>query len=419
MTADPAPETPGDRPVARRKVFYIPGFDPFHPRRYRELYRREAAKQAAVSGHEIAQAKGRTAFEWTVTACIEGRRVQTDIEVLVWSDIVAASMAASIPATYGQMLRTGWVYLRCGALGRLLRLGKGPVIAAFYPVAMLLLQLAVATTLGWLAVQLLDAGLRRVGVGAPVRAVLGAAVFVVVAALVLRWFKARDNRLLAHFLMQDFAFVARWNGAYPPVMEARLRQFADRVAEALGSDADEVLLVGHSSGAHLAVSVMSDLLRAGRISSDRCALLTLGQVVPMVSFLPDASRLRRDLHAMGGQDLVPWVDVTAPGDGCAFALCDPVAVTGVAPAAPTGPLVLSAAFSRTLSPETRARLRYRYFRLHFQYLCAFDALPGKPDDYDYFAITAGPRRLGERFAGRRSSPSVRRAPTNPYRDMAP
>jgi hypothetical protein len=30
-------------PVFHRKVFYIPGYDPIHPRRYRELYRKEGA----------------------------------------------------------------------------------------------------------------------------------------------------------------------------------------------------------------------------------------------------------------------------------------------------------------------------------------------------------------------------------------
>ena len=35
--------------VRRRRVFYIPGYDPFHPRRYRELYRKEGATQAAPS----------------------------------------------------------------------------------------------------------------------------------------------------------------------------------------------------------------------------------------------------------------------------------------------------------------------------------------------------------------------------------
>jgi hypothetical protein len=42
--------------VKRRRVFYIPGYDPIHPRRYRELYRKEGADQAAISGYSIALA---------------------------------------------------------------------------------------------------------------------------------------------------------------------------------------------------------------------------------------------------------------------------------------------------------------------------------------------------------------------------
>ena len=37
----------------KRKVFYIPGYDPIHPRRYRELYRTESAAQGAISGYDI------------------------------------------------------------------------------------------------------------------------------------------------------------------------------------------------------------------------------------------------------------------------------------------------------------------------------------------------------------------------------
>ncbi len=47
---------------------------------------------------------------------------------------------------------------------------------------------------------------------------------------------------------------------------------------------------------------------------------------------------------------ITWVDVSAPGDGCSFALCDPLAVTGMATPEQKGPLILSAAFSQTLKP---------------------------------------------------------------------
>ena len=49
----PSQGQPGQE-VSRRRVFYIPGYDPIHPRRYRELYRKEGAAQAAISGYELA-----------------------------------------------------------------------------------------------------------------------------------------------------------------------------------------------------------------------------------------------------------------------------------------------------------------------------------------------------------------------------
>ena len=74
-------------------------------------------------------------------------------------------------------------------------------------------------------------------------------------------------------------------------------------------------MVGHSSGAHLAVSILSDLLRQGLPErAPALSLLTLGQVVPMVSFLPKARRLRADLAYLSAQAQITWVDVTAPGE---------------------------------------------------------------------------------------------------------
>jgi hypothetical protein len=173
-----------------------------------------------------------------------------------------------------------------------------------------------------------------------------------------------------------------------------------------------VLVVGHSSGAHLAVSILADLIRTG-LPAQRPALafLSLGQVVPMISFLPRANRLRADLRYLSAREEITWVDVTAPGDGCAFALCDPVSVTGVAPEGKRWPLVLSAAFTQTLSPEKWKALRWRFFRLHFQYLCAFD----RPRDYDYFQITAGPLTLADRFRNRAPSPGRIETPRSGYR----
>jgi hypothetical protein len=417
------------RDVARRRVFYIPGYDPIHPRRYRELYRREAAAQGAMSDYavSIAPRSGGKTFGWSAESLIDGKRTEARIDVLVWSDIVRGSMGKSIAATYGQLVRTAWAYIGTGALWRLMRLRKGPVIAALYPVGMLIVQALLALLAAVLAARALSLGLTAGGaaftaspvddtVQAVARVVLTWALGGVVAWRVLTWFKQQDGRFFAYYLMHDYAFSARWMGADPPELEARMADFRATIAQALNDPVDEVLVVGHSSGAHLAISVLADLIRAGEVPGDGPALafLSLGQVVPMVSFLPRAERLRTDLHFLSQRSELTWVDVTAPGDVCAFALCDPVAVSGVAPE--TGkrwPLVLSAAFTQTLSPARWKALRWRFFRLHFQYLCAFD----RPGDYDYFRITAGPWTLARRFEGRAPSKSRIDLPASKYTSM--
>src|SRR6056297_2242955 len=229
--------------VGRRRVFYIPGYDPIHPRRYRELYRKEGAAQADISGYDLAlspkAADGQGRYGWNVRAQMDQRQIETQFEVLVWSDIVRDSMEQGILATYLQLLRTAWAYIASGALSRLMRLRKGPVIAALYPVVFLLLQLALALLAAY--------GLGHlIAMVAPGWAgVLGLVIVPFVLAAFRRW----DNKLFAYYLMHDYAYLARWNGANPPELEARMAEFTNEIAAALRDPMDEVLIVGHSSGA--------------------------------------------------------------------------------------------------------------------------------------------------------------------------
>ncbi len=161
-------------------------------------------------------------------------------------------------------------------------------------------------------------------------------------------------------------------------------------------------MVGHSSGAHLGVSILCRSDPSGQGAQGRP-----GAVIPVhwgrwCRWCPSCQRptgCAPICTICRTRDELTWVDVTAPGDGCAFALCDPVAVSGVAPAGQT----LAAGDLCRLYPNPERlsagkTLRWRFFRLHFQYLCAFD----RPGDYDYFQITAGPVTLGRPL--RRSRP---------------
>lgn len=277
-------------------------------------------------------------------------------------------MDQNISRTYLLLVRTAWEYLGSGALRGLMKLRIGPILAALYPVAMILLQLLVVFLLGLSAFYLGNLC---------VHWVTGTAAGLAVFCAILWWFERKDVQLFAYYLMHDYGYSAKYQGQNPPELETRMALFTDRIAEALQSDVDEVLIVDYSSGAHLAVSILADLICQGRVSEGgpHLSLLTLGHVIPMISFLRKSDRLRADINFLCQTDVLAWVDVSAPGDGATFAPCDPIAVSGVAPESGHHlPLVLSAAFTQTLSEAKLKELGRRFFRLHFQYLCAFDLL---------------------------------------------
>ena len=277
--------------VLRRRVFYIPGFDPFPPRRYRELYRTESQAQADISGYKITQASLHSDkhFGWRVRSEINGFETTADMYVLHWSDLVKSSMDHGVFATYISLIKTAWIYVTSGALRDVMKLRKGPVIAALYPVGFLIAQLGFA---------LLCAG-TMASVLWSIHPVFGVVSLGVIWPI-LRVFQKYDGKIFAHYLMQDYAHTAKHAGAYDIDLSKRLDEFAAIIKEALTEDLDEVLVVGHSSGAHLGVSVLARLEREDAITPQSpISFLSLGQVVPMVSFLPNANELRADLMQLG------------------------------------------------------------------------------------------------------------------------
>jgi len=123
-------------------------------------------------------------------------------------------MNTSIPATYWQLFHTTWVYIGTGALWRLMRLRKGPVLAALYPVGMLLGQLLISYGAGalmhWMVKSLL---FPFVGIASQVAAT---GLSVVLFIWLMRWFKSKDGKFFAYYLMHDYAYGASSAGPIHP-----------------------------------------------------------------------------------------------------------------------------------------------------------------------------------------------------------
>lgn len=377
----------------RRIVFFVSGFDPAGPRRYRGFFREAAAKRGGVETGPLRRDADGIAARWAARA---GGR-EAEVVFLRWDDLARARMRRSLLRLHLDLARAFRAYVLSGAFAALFRLRRVPTLVGLWPPSMMLVFLAAAAGLGWAAGSLAASALGPAGWAAAPAAFL----------LAMRASRASDGALLVHYLMADLAFTADHAAGRAPEMEARLDAFARRIGAARREGWGEVLVVGHSSGAALAALAADRALAGpGAGPGARLSLLTFGQTIPMLSFLPGAAALRAALGRLGASEALDWIDVSSPWDGGCFALADPVSVSGArVPGAPErNPKVLSARFGDRLSAEARRALRWRWLRRHALYFAALDG----PRDCDWLEIVTGPSRLAERFAGRRPSPQAER-----------
>jgi len=392
-------------PVRHRYVFYIPGYDPEARTRYRLLFVREWARYIKRFGggrREISRAQSSEdglVQSWTVGAPEQGEGAETRYDVLLWDDIVAADFARSRFVSVA-LLVTGTLHMiLAGLLFRFYRLSWKYGNVILYPFVMVILLTILSVVIG-VAVHahLGDWFGHSLHLPLWVSLPLG-----VVAGIV--WIKAIEallNRVFFWQLLNDWVFNWQHGQGWRPDYERRLDAFAAHILSSLaaraaaGEATDEVMIVGHSSGGLTAVEVAARVLaRDGTIgtSGANLSLATLGSGLPLVALQPTATRLRAEIADLVTERRIVWCDFHAPQDWMNFPGFNPLDHLGLdlhgQPVA--NPLVRSARFRDILCPETYRRVRFRPFRMHFQFLLANE----RPGAYDFFAMTLGPQRLRE------------------------
>jgi len=382
------------RPVTRRLVCYLSGFDPQGPAHYHQLYASEGAKQAQVSGYELEVGKRRKAGEHVAWWEVQwhdrqgGAACETRYEFLRWDDIVRAHWPRSRAGLFRSTAFASWQMWRNGVMWQTWRSSWPMFVAIASPGLLLMLGallLALLATLAthWASHDNLWAVVALCLVGLPAWA--GG----------LLWGERRTHMA---WLMRSLACLVRQGRGQTPQLDSRLDDLAAHVGRQVsGGHFDEVLLVGHSSGAMMAMSIASRALASlpdGVPPSVRFSLLTLGHCAPLLSAQPEAAWFRADLTRLVDSDALCWVDYGAPPDGCCFPLVDPSMWRGDKADAAHRPKLVNPRFAQLFSPTGYAGVRADKFRCHFQYLMATE-LPG---DYDFFALTAGPFSLAARHA---------------------
>ncbi|KQT50374.1 hypothetical protein ASG52_06015 [Methylobacterium sp. Leaf456] len=412
------PGVPEPRPgrVARRHVFYVPGYDPEARSRYRLLFVRELTRYAKVFGQakrEIGRAElapllgsdphGEPLVQaWRVTGHPETQGAETTYEVLLWDDIVGRDFARSKVASSGLLLAGTADTLVRGLFVAFYRLHWKYGNVILYPFVMLLMLAVAAGAVAYAVHAALGEG-GTLGLDLPALVTVPAGL--VVGLALLAAMEAALNRIFFWQLLNDWVFNWQHGQGWRPDYERRLDAFADHALARMATlheeetPPDEILIVGHSSGALTAVETAARMIaRApglGTGDGPNLGLVTLGSGLPLVALQPRAQRLRAEIASLVKSRNLVWVDYGAPQDWMNFPGFNPATELDLAlapDAVVANPIIRSARFREIISPETYKRVRFRPFRMHFQFLMSND-LPG---EYDFFDMTLGPRRLLDR-----------------------
>ncbi|MBB6305871.1 hypothetical protein [Xanthobacter tagetidis] len=382
----------------RRHLFLVPGYDPMPVDGHRRIFERELNRfretwslEEATCLEDAPRATP-TGAAWSIAARGGNWRTGATFELLAWNDLVQADMARSPLSHMGGTLRALADMVTSGTLGRYFRSSPRYGFFFLFTYALTLLFWAIGAGLGLLAY---DAA-------APAIGTLGAALFGIAlaagaGAVLMRWpgrkFRLKQSLDLAEFSV-DFV-----RGRHPAI-DARVEAFGARIAAvAAAGEADEIVLVGHSLGAMLAVSALAYALKLnpalGRSVPVR--LLTVGSTTAKFALHPAGGRLREAARIVAEAEAIGWLEIQARDDVVSFYRINPVTLEE-ARFAPlrtvTGdfserPLIRAHPIRDMLSEATFARFRLDMMRLHCQYLLANDKRAG----YDFFAVLASPLRF--------------------------
>jgi len=381
-------------PVRRRHVIYVQGYDPRGLAEYYRLFRSEYRKFCALYGltgkvGKIVNADDRFSTSWTLDTSGDRWTVHTTYEFLRWEDIIRRDFAR--PAWWKTLYALG------GFLGSIANGVYARIARAHWRFALFMLYPFVILTTNLIAAALIGAGLGALAafLAPPLLAwLVGIAACVLAFVVIVRRTEPLSYML---YMFDDVASTHQFVHGRRPDWEERFELFADDLIQTVrGSEADEIVVVGHSSGSFVAVEVIGRALaRDPAFARGRhLALLTVGANLPIIGFNPAADAFRERLRALALAQDLDWIDYQSRKDVMNFYPFDPVSGHGIdLGAARRNPTVVPVRFRDIIRPESYPRFRWRFFRVHFQFLMANER---RGAAYDYFMICCGPFRLGER-----------------------
>ena len=363
--------------VAKRLVFHVGGYDPITPhaaaqRRFvREMQRFGLTWSVKISVDVLKDGVDET--KWSVTANGPNWQVETDFHLIRWDDEIRNFGRRAIWHRIPLGIIAFLDFVTAGALWGYFRTNWYYAVFFLYPFVMFGAMIAAAFLLGVLTFHI--SGLVLIGI------VAGLLVLAALLAGPWRW-------LHIDTLFDDWIFSREYVRSGSSTIEQRLGRFAaEIVSAARSSNADELLVLGHSLGAVIAVDLLDRALRlnpALGVGGIPVTFLTIGSSILKIGLHRGAKHFRAAVERVGRAPGIFWGDYQARVDIMNFYKTNPMAEMSL----PTenGPVVRLVEFSRALEHAMYRRIRLRFYRLHCQFISGND----RRALYDYFMLVCGP-----------------------------
>jgi len=382
--------------VQNRHVIYVQGYDPRGLAQYYRMFRTELRKfeklyhLTAKIGRPENIAESEIA-SWTIETKADGWQTRTTYDFLRFEDFIQRDLTLPI---WHIVSYTIWIYFRLIIHGTVFRFMKANWrFLTFITYPHILFWFEVASLAA--AAALIRRGLDAAGVPSPFDILSSAIFFFGLLWTVLKYTERRTYLL---YLMCDTIWTWEFSHRERPEWDQRLDRFAQHVCDvAQASEAEEIVLVGHSSGSFLGTEILARALKLdpslGK-HGPRIVLLTLGGNYPIVGFHKAASDFREHLRDLAVEPSIDWIECQARKDVMNFFDLDPIASHGIdAGPARRNPTIVPIRFREMILPENYNWFRWQFFRVHFQFVMANQV----PHAYEFFMIVCGPVPLRERI----------------------
>jgi hypothetical protein len=383
--------------VQHRHIIYVQGYDPRGLAQYYRMLRTELRKFGRLYGLTATISRPQSAPDgetasWTIDTKASDWQTRTSYDFLRFEDLIQRDLAAPIWSTVFQAV---WIYWRLVFSGTIARFWKAHWrFATFitYPHFLLLIEAMLALGLAFA----FEKGLEAIGIPKLLGIAAATTAFVALLGSALKY---TENATYLLYLLSDTIWTWQFSHRQRPDWDQRIDRFAQHLVKvACSSQAEEIVVVGHSSGSFLGTEILAralkldpDLARHG----PRIVLLTIGGNFPIVGFHAVSEDFRDHLRLLAIEPSIDWIDCQSRKDVMNFYPFDPIGGHGIdVGAARRNPTIVPVRFREIIRPEHYDLFRWKFFRVHFQFVMANE----RPHAYDFFMIVCGPIGLRERMA---------------------